>query len=641
LAGLDAATLDKLRAVNSAPDPTALKAAIAYVLADPARRSAFVDFLQKVMARLACGFSWTELGIAGIPAPPNARTPANRNAHKVLEAAQQLRDIWIAIYAGTPVGRPALSYGTAHAVAPGSSIARNGFTTYDLEALVLAGRAAAAFPAVNPPAVPTSPDQIISLVDYAGVAFGRFALLRIADGPPGSVAYTMRDWLRQLLFGWQRTRAAEPPLDFSDMAHAGHPLSAALNWDRRSRARDLRLSLDQADGATNAAGSTLDAAVLAWWVGAVHFTSGGSPSRWPDPFDPSGFSDAGPVRPSRIGETASAVGASGFDEEDLELALEAAEHLRSGDDTTKSVNLALVLALLEREGYRIDGPFMRQGPFDRVFRDNFNLFKKTDFAPAAVGPPVPRGATQGIGRHFYALQTYGLDVLDVPQFPATGLGGVLNWLRFAWDNLFSLITNATMAGVVTGLNTLRLDGGMLSRITSRFHPVTEIGQSQVLLRRLHLAGIIAQHGEFQRRHLLLREGSAAGPLGAFWQPSAAGVRLSDVPEFTVTAAPAAGANAEDAARADYLAYYALCYLAFNASPSVWNAWVNRAVALAAPSVPRFLLYRITDAESAGGGRELWHRGNFVRFAVALDAYLRMSDTGAADLVFPGRAGWPL
>jgi hypothetical protein len=645
LGGLAPATLDKLRKVKT-PNPAALKEAIDHVLADAGRRSALADFVRNVMAKLACGFSWSELGLIDIPAPPSARTPANRDAHSLLEVAQQAKDVWIAAFAGAPVGRPAQCYGpTPAAAAPGSSIARNGFTTYDLEAFVIAGRAAAAFPAINPPAVPATPDQLVSLGGYAAVTSGRFALLRIADGAPGSIAYTIKDWLGHLVSGWQRTSAAEAPVDFSNMLAAGHPLAAALDSARRKRARDLRFSLDQVNGATNAAGRSLDKAALAWWVGVVHFTAGGDPSKWPIPTPPStppAFSDAGPEQPSRIGETASAAAVSGFDEEDLALALEAAEHLRSGGDTTKPVDLALVLALLDREGYRLAGPFMRQGPFDPVFRDNLNLVPKSAFAPAAVAPPVPRGAMQGIGRHFYALQTYGLDVLDRPHFPPTGFAGVHNWLKFAWDNLFSLITDATMVGVVTGLDTLALDGATLSRITSRFRPVGDIGQSGVLSRRLHLAGIIAQHGEFQRRHLLLRQGSTAGPLGEFWQPSAGGVRLADVPQFTATAAPAAGANAEDAARADYLAYYALCYLAFNASPSVWNSWVGRAVALgAAANAPRFLLYRITDADSAGGGRELWHRGNFVRFTVGLDAYLRMSDTGAGDLVFPVRAGWPV
>ena len=160
-----------------------------------------------------------------------------------------------------------------------------------------------------------------------------------------------------------------------------------------------------------------------------------------------------------------------------------------------------------------------------------------------------------------------------------------------------------------------------------------------MARSVHVAGIVAQHAEFQRRHVLLRKGSSAGKLNKWWMPSTSGTLLPDMPEFTTNPAPSPGANGEAIERRDYLAYYALCYLAFNGSPGLWKSWVNRAIALGATSAPRFILYYITDAQTAGGGRKTWHRGHFVRFTVSLDAFLRMTESGVGDATHPNRTGW--
>jgi hypothetical protein len=659
LAGFDPAAANKLRSPKARPDQAALKAAVGYVLADANRRSAFLWFIRNIMGPLACGVSWTELGYPGVPAPPNARAP-HTEAHQVLERAQQAPEIWIAAYAGAPVGRPALQYGGPPGGPPiaVSFVVRNGFTTFDLEAFVITGRADAAFPAVNPPAPPTAPDQVVKLDDYAGVSSGRFACLRTADTQPGSIAYTMRDWLRDLVVGWTRGGAPVPfPLDFSTLAGAGHPLAAGLAWDRVQKARALRDSLDEAAAAVDPAGHPLDMAALDWWIGAVRFDGG---AMWPDDFHPP-TAAAGPQEPSRTAATRPDSAAmplpSGFDVVDIDLALEAMEHLRSGADLTKPVDLALVLALLLREGYALAGRYMRQGPFDGIVRDNFHgaLVKKGSFLPDSL---MQRGAFQGIGRKFYMLQAMGLDVVDGRS--TTPIGMVPNWLRFAWDNLFTHITNATMQGTVVGLNTLALEGKMLTRISSGFESGTLTGQSVLRSRRVHLAGMIAQQGEFQRRHVLSRAGSGAGGLDRHWQAGGR-VVLEDVPEFTATAAPTPGMNAEDLARAAYLSYYAVCYLAFNASPTVWNSWMKLAKTLAAAAgrtASNFFLYpppMIHDADWTSGAvvpnpvvdidtgrraRELIDRAKCARFAVGLDAYLRMRDTGHGDVAPPVRGGWP-
>ena len=644
--GLADATREKLLRATSLPDLPALRVAVVHILAVPERRTAFAEFLRTTLAPLACGVGWAEIKDSagaprypGIPSEPGARTDANRRAHALLEAAQQATDIWVGIYAGAPVGQPVTCYRGSPEAASVSDIVRNGFSVFDLEAMVLSGHVTAAFSSIPPPTAPASPDQPVLLTAYDGEASGKFAVLRLADAGPGSLAYTMRDWLKQLVSGWHRTIVVDAPLDFLDMQINGHPLAAALNYGRNLRARGLRGSLD-AVNAEQQENTRFDLASTRWWSNAVGFSTG---INWPLllPGGSPGVQDASRearnAPPTRTGETVGGTStSSGFDEEDLELVLEAREHLRSGHDTTQMVDLPLVLALLNREGYRMNGRFMRQGPFDFHFRDNLNEFVSTDFDSSSLGR---RGAAQGIGRVFYTLQVFGLDVLDAPYCPSTGIVGVSNWLYFAWNNLCRIITNATTAGTVCDLDTIGLVGRMLTRLASRFDNVTDIGQSRRLSRRVHLAGIIAQHGEFQRRHALLRQGSASGPLSNWWLPLQGGVVLPDVEQFTALAAPSPGANAEDVARRDYLAYYALCYLAFNGSPGIWKSWIDRAVALGAGDVPRFLLYDINDSQSAGGGRELWHRGHFVRFVVALDAYLRMSESGMGDVVFPVREGW--
>lgn len=658
--GLASDVIDKLRKHTSSPNMSAIRSAIAHVLSDTNRRTLFSEFIKTTLAFIACGIGWNEIKDAtgatkypGIPAEPSARTTANKKAHALLEAAQQARNIWIPIYAGAPIGRPANRYGVHPPTSQVTEIARNGITTFDLEMLILTGRISDVFPGIQPPNIPSNPDSPLILDAYNSEITGRFASLRISDNKPGSNAFTMRDWLKQLICGWQRSKKIEAPIEYLLMEMHGHPLTSALKYSDYIKALGLRDSLDDVN-TKQVAGIKYDSASTTWWSTAVGFSTGINwpllkPGGVPEVKDAS--REARNAPPTRTGETVGGtLTPSGFDIEDLELVSEAREFLRSGHDTTQKVDLAIILALLDREGYRMNGRFMRQGPFDFRFRNNLNNLMSGSFKPSSL---TKRGVKQGIGRVFYTLQAFGLDILDAPKLPPSGISGVNDWLVFSWENLVALITDATAVGTVQGLDLNWLNGLILSRISSRFHSVTDIGQSRILSRKVHLAGIIAQHGEFQRRQKLLRQGSAAGKLNRWWKPSAAGVELPDVPEFTALA-PAFGANGEDVLRRDYLAYYALCYLSFNGSPSVWKSWVDLAIAHGAISVPKFLLYDITDAQSVDGSlvpnpivnsrtgqrlRETWMRGHFVRFVVALDAYLRMSEAGVGDAEFPIRTGW--
>jgi hypothetical protein len=133
---------------------------------------------------------------------------------------------------------------------------------------------------------------------------------------------------------------------------------------------------------------------------------------------------------------------------------------------------------------------------------------------------------------------------------------------------------------------------------------------------------------------------------------AAGVNpYVQVPELVAgaPALPTPGADATTPDRRRYLAYWALVYLAHNVREKTWNAWVDAVpdpVIAAGTSISEYLLYHhnaAADALEPPGGlpRERGQRGNMVRFAVALDAYLRLNHGGAAeDKTDPSARAWP-
>jgi hypothetical protein len=619
--GLPSATIAPL-AGSSTPSVAQLGTIITDVLSNTAAKSGLRDFVVQTYSHLLAGKSWVELGI-DFPVAPGTRVAALAWAHEALEGVTMTPDTWLVVYAGCPLGRPARVYPFAPLLVNNAEVLRKGVSTFDLEALVLAGHAADVFAAVAPPAPPIERTGVIDLAPYAANAQGRLAAVRLVEKQTKR-PFTTRDCLRERITGWNRLIEITSTFDFSPLATASHPLEDALSWGNFTAAGTARASMDTLHTATSA-GKTLSQQIVDFWVSAAAFGSGAA---WPvqEPGVPAATKPAGPSSPYAPGDT----GKGGFDVFDLDAALAAAICLRDGYDRTKSPDLPVILALLDREGYRRDGLWQRAGELGDVFRDNMNAF--------SVGDVLPGSALDGFARAEWILRVFGMDVLNRD----VDVGTEVNWRRFARRSFAGHIQTLLDTGVAVHLDPARMKEYTLARVAGKASG-TGVIQAGLLSRQLQWIGIVAQHGEFQRRHKLLRQGPAAGPLDRFWFPhppgrdgplDPGGTTLAAVPEYTAPA-PDPGNSAEHPSRYDYLAYYSFLYLAFNGSPSVVNSWINVVNAKrGAIPAPAYFLYKISDADAAGGGRILWHRGHVLRFIVALDAYLRISATDTAPVVRP-------
>ena len=157
----------------------------------------------------------------------------------------------------------------------------------------------------------------------------------------------------------------------------------------------------------------------------------------------------------------------------------------------------------------MDSTWQRSGARGFVFRDNLNGFKTANMA---------RGSSlDGFARAEWVLKVFGLDVMN----RNADVAGEANWRRFARVRFASHLQAAIDAGVVVDLDPARMKEYTLARVAGRTSGAG-VAQAGLLSRELQWIGIVAQHGEFQRRHRLLCQGSAAGPLDRFFFPSAGG-----------------------------------------------------------------------------------------------------------------------
>jgi hypothetical protein len=405
----------------------------------------------------------------------------------------------------------------------------------------------------------------------------------------------------------------DPPLDFQTNADDGHPVAGAVGWSFFSKGQEARLGLDLlhvslVDGAL----IPVSEASLDWWAQATNLQKI-EPTKPKEKLWPAVA--PGPTVTSWIQRTPNAPymdsttvwppGSSGFDEFDLEAALRAQSVVRNAKDAAV-VDLPLFLALLDREGYRSYAFIERTG------RPKDFSFPPSPDSAMAVAPPS------------WFTFPFGIDILGkspakfnemVKDYVAKGIlaADVFPWVNEKYASRY--IGNRLWAQWMSAAS------GVLRRRT--------------LTRTAHWLGIALQQATFQWFHWNLKNGAGG---------------YVEVDEFASPDLPTRGSDANSLERRRYLAYYALVYLAFNAGPHAWNKWVQavpQADIDAGGRVSELLLYhRNSHPEAiepgASGGRLLGQRGNMLRFAASLDAYLRMNNGGVShDATNPltGRGAW--
>ena len=613
---------------NGTPGNAAIKAFASAALGSEPAKQSLIAFARDFYGSLLCGVSWTELG-ADLPADPASRPPDLKFAHEVLERIMSAPDAYLVAFAGCPVGQASQVYLQSVGPAAGD-IPVQALTPFDLEGLLIAGHASDVFADVTAPSEP-GVLQPYDLSGYDQRADGFMAALRVVDVQPGKHAFTALEWLGETIKGSNRGVFEDPALDFSALGGDGHPLAEPLGWGNFTRAQKLRDDLSTL-GATTVGAQTLAQAIVGWWVAKTGLGLGVA-GTWPtqDPFS-AGVTEtpAGPSAPFAPGDTLTK--GSGFDVYDLATALDAAGLVRDAKDPANPPPLALFLALLNSEGYRDGARADRTGGLDSAgWKDAANpLLTKPNLA--AAGVPPGGGLEDAIARLDWILFPYGLDIFNQAMtFDANCVGSARTSFSAHLDQL-------TADGVYTGdLPSLYAHKYALDRLTGRFSPATLRAQNRRLTRRLQLLGIGCQQAEYQDRHHRLQHADETG------NP------FEVVDEFVAATAPAPGTDANSDDRRKFIAYYALVYLAFNASPATFSLWVRAANEhRGAEPVSTYLLYYknaqprqlepTLTGELPGTTRQLYQRANMLRFAVALDAYLRIGGA-AADTADPGGRTW--
>jgi hypothetical protein len=545
-----------------------------------------------------------------------------------------------------------------------AALVESALTTFELEAVVIAGESANQFAGIVPAALPASISQPLNLTAFDPKAAGAFAVFRAVDLMEDKQEYTSVDWLSELVMGAHRDAELGAKIDFAEYATGGHPLAAALDWPRYRSAVLARISLDTLRTTTVASGATMEGAIVAWWDVRSGLTKlpGGT---WPfqPPFGLEKEVPIGPKDPYLPGETPdrekTAAGdptVAGLDVFDLLAAYRARAVVLDGKDPTTAVDLAVILALMEREGYRAGGFIDRVGGHPSRTRGWVVLPWKVILPGGAtrdiVGTDIV-GDRQfdGIARAHWIVFPFGLDLANDPLDLNTSTH-VFNDSRNAFVNFYK---RALAAGTLTPTpSASTAHAYAVNRLNGFAFPPTGVVEDQRASRQLQWLGIACQQAEFQRRHNVLFNNTGGTEVDKHWRLTGPGTGtvLEVVDEFTSPALPPVGASADSVQRRDFIAYYALLYLAFNVHPATWNKWVQVAKANmgAGGKVSRFLTYytnvvvRAIEPDPPAAGvadpRALGHRANMLRFSIALDAYLRMS-LDPAELTDPatGRGAW--
>lgn len=272
-----------------------------------------------------------------------------------------------------------------------------------------------------------------------------------------------------------------------------------------------------------------------------------------------------------------------------------------------------------------------------------NKFRIRNATAPHANPPIPE---EYVGfedfeeiypRNLFLFWSYGLDHMIFKNPPSPITPKELRYLEET-GNLF----NSSLAKLILpdGTELLKRVGPL--RDPDRYirdrvklitkGPTTRTGPTlfftQRLTRDLQWIGIAIQYAwfEFLHHQLHTQDGYPA------------------VDEFVAAEVPDRGSGPNDPKRKQFIAYYALLYMAFNLMPQKTSAWIslakahlaaNPALVAAGEKVSTLLLFKSTFdpppntwipiPPSGDYRRHSGQRGHMALFAASLDAYLRLLD----------------
>jgi hypothetical protein len=629
-------------------------------------------FSDTFYAPALAGYSWAEIltgaainpakrfpGVADAP-PYSSKDRASIAAYERLRLLQDPGARWVACFAGCPIGAPAPLYASPAPPPGATDYPSSALTTFDVEALHLAGQASQAL--FGDASVAAQPAATVStamdLAPFSAKQIGHASLFQsepLADNP----FHTAVDWLLEVVRGIHRRSAENGWLDlgaYLDDAtrNAGHPLLSVLRFDDHLRAVAIRTQMNSLR--TDA----VDTDAQKWWTTAAAALRPGIGALTPASAYPDDATR--PQRPpgSVVGYAAirgAAPPKAGLNTFDLESAYLANSRLAS------PLPMPVVLALLETEGITTFSSVNRCTGF------RASAAVRWEASPA---PPSPEwtlinlkkvydeAGSDLVGRFNWLRWPYGLDEFMIradykPEVlqklphkvpPETDAEYSTRIIATYVDDLhatvwaggkshpdvpFDLKVSTRLSNTnVLKLGTAESIGAYIRhRVDSDYGPAAPVmlagasGPQPVgavriwkKTQRVHWAIISLMVGWYSMREndICNAADGCVTPDKAAWLPAA-----SSPP-------PIGGFHPDSDQWRDFISYYALIYLAYNAGPQTWAAHVAGAEAArtaSGSSLSRrdYLLFRYWPAAAPATLR--LGIFNMVRFAVALDDYLRL------------------
>lgn len=660
--------------------------------------AALSDFVARVYGPVVGGAAWGGLDPAldldaDTPLSPAQLTSATGDVVMFQREAAG----WVSCFAGAPLGRPAAVWLTGEDRQEPLDAVRThavGLTTFQVEALYQASSAAAGGDPIRATgsARAAGPLTESTLRAYARPAHdlepaGFLAVVRIAEPSLPKREYTMPDWLTEVVVGTAR-RVFQPPLldageytSRDDVAHVDHPLAALADWHGVCDAWVVRDRLN----ALNDDG--MGARSLAWW--AAHTRLADPSGLWPgshlkgERLDRTAPTPKSPYSPassgtgvrtathSRHGNDLGNKGVTeedrttvrdGWDDADLASVVVASQAVRDAR-TSSPVHPAVVMAVADTEGYLV---FTSDNRNPQSWVEHFSSMPDKNAAFTVAGSRWQLSFMNMISRWSWTGWPYGLDLLtkrrDWDIFQRLASTGALQDMsdQFRW--VIDQLRPADRDPATWLLDPAFVPAGNIERfavdrLAVRWSTDRPKGwgadrpQHRRLTRRLEPVGLALQAAIFQWVHQQVHTGVGYLP-GDVYHP---------LPEFTDPGSPPPGPGVDslDPERRDFVAYWALVYLAFNTTPSMWSMWARTAeqdrTRSPATRASTHLLFGVdnrhtdisADLDTANRMRIL---GNMSRFAAALDAYLRVDFSvdrfdpdghlTGFDTVDPAQRQWP-
>lgn len=601
------------------------------IYSTPAWKNSFTDFLSNYYVHLSCGISWYEVRALftndnNLIKFPVAASEDPKNKTDKDSKTRQVEHAWLEsiyddnkyanaflCYSGFPIANGSKVYRKSALANPGkTTLPTDALTIYELESVHLAGRSADVFPGltVNEARDP-QPGKCLSLTDYNSKIIGSTASFQICK----SYYYLITDWFQELLKETNGLKTEDPVIDIlgyynqSDNEKTHPLLTDILQFTNYKLGESIRDQMDVLEG-TNVNGrvATIPEATLLWWINQASFITDKSlTGTWPD------GSPAAPINQFKSREThhpaynqfvtfengISNHNDSGCDLFDLESIFLARNAVYNYLTTTFDIPLPVILALLNREGVFIFSWLSRNTVPKYWWRwkahKTFVITNNTnqhDFA-----------------RTYFLAYPYGLDSYVVPIGSSTSA---------ATNGRLDKVINDLLNNNV--LNSTKISNAQSFRqyITERVYaPSTDsdgIPYIQKWSKRSHWTYIILMLAWYQYRHKLMKEkgtvdGSSFNYTDSAWFDN----DFSNV-QGTI--------NSLDTRRKDFITYYSMLYLGYNADPSIWSSFIRstEAASRGTLGLRDYLLFRFKPSNISNNYTAMC---NMLHFAATLDGYCRL------------------